>query len=41
MNEMMKTFENQEFGKIRVLIRDGEPWFVARDVCIALDVDRT
>lgn len=26
---------------IRVLMRDGEPWFVAADICRALDIGRT
>lgn len=37
MNEL-KIFENQQFGQIRTTLQDGEPWFVAADVCRALDV---
>lgn len=37
MNEL-QIFENPEFGKIRVIEKDGEPWFVAADVCRALDI---
>ena len=29
-------FENNDFGSVRVVERDGEPWFVARDVAKAL-----
>ena len=29
-------FENSEFGQMRVVQKDGEPWFVAADVCRAL-----
>lgn len=29
----LKLFENQEFGKVRTVTIDGEPWFVAADVC--------
>ena len=29
-------FSNAEFGKIRTLNRDGEPWFVGKDVATAL-----
>lgn len=36
--DMIKVFENQEFGKVRVTMRDGEPWFVALDVCKALSL---
>lgn len=37
MNELM-IFDNPEFGKIRVIEQNGEPWFVAADVCKALDI---
>ena len=40
MNEM-QIFEREEFGQIRTITREGEPWFVAVDVCRALEVDRT
>ena len=40
MNEL-KIFESEAFGKIRVLKKDGEPWFVAADVCRALELDKT
>lgn len=29
----IKLFENQEFGKVRTVTIDGDPWFVAADVC--------
>lgn len=29
----MKLFQNDNFGTIRTVILDGEPWFVAKDVC--------
>lgn len=32
-------FDNPDFGQIRVVMRDGSPWFVAKDVCDCLDVD--
>lgn len=32
-------FEHEDFGKLRVITQDGEPWFVAKDVCEALGVD--
>lgn len=35
MNELM-VFENQEFGKMRSVTIDGEPWFVGKDVAAAL-----
>lgn len=33
MNDL-KIFENKEFGEIRTVIKDGEPWFVGRDVAL-------
>lgn len=32
----LAIFENKDFGSVRVVERDGEPWFVARDVAKAL-----
>lgn len=34
----LTTFTNTEFGEVRTMMRDGEPWFVAADVCRALDL---
>lgn len=28
----LKIFENQEFGKVRVVIMGNEPWFVGKDI---------
>ena len=37
MNEReMRVFDSAEFGRIRAFSQDGEPWFVAKDVCAAL-----
>ena len=35
----IQVFTNQHFGRVRVVMRDGEPWFIAADICRALDVD--
>lgn len=35
MNEI-EIFRNEEFGEIRTVIIDGEPWFVGKDVAVAL-----
>lgn len=35
MNEV-KIFNNEEFGEVRTVIIDGEPWFVGRDVAKSL-----
>lgn len=40
MNEL-QIFENKEFGKIRVLEKYGEPWFIAKDVCNILELSNT
>lgn len=38
MDNKLMTFESASFGKIRTLTIDGEPWFVAVDVCNALEI---
>lgn len=40
MNEL-KIFNNEQFGQVRVLEKDGEPWFVAKDVCNILELTNT
>lgn len=35
----MQVFSNETFGSIRTIMRDGEPWFVAADVCKALEIN--
>ena len=35
MNDI-KIFENPEFGKVRTVSIDGEPWFMGKDVATAL-----
>lgn len=37
----LQIFNHQDFGQIRVVEQDGEPWFVAADVCRALELDDT
>ena len=37
MNELT-VFQNEQFGQVRTIVKDGEPWFVAADVCRALEV---
>ena len=39
MNEM-QIFENSEFGAIRIVEQNDEPWFVAADVCKALGLEQ-
>ncbi|MGI6634208.1 MAG: phage antirepressor KilAC domain-containing protein [Christensenellales bacterium] len=37
MNQIT-VFHHQQFGQVRSLVLGGEPWFVAADVCRALDI---
>lgn len=37
--QLVKPFLHSQFGQIRVVLRDNEPWFVASDVCRVLDLD--
>lgn len=32
----IKLFEKKEFGAVRIVIRNGNPWFGAKDVAAAL-----
>ena len=38
MTTAMQLFTNEEFGDVRVIMRNGEPWFVAADVCRVLEL---
>ena len=38
MENQLQIFDNPEFGTIRTILIDGEIWFVAADVCRALDI---
>lgn len=40
MNDL-QIFNNAEFGQIRTVTIDNEPWFVATDICKALDISNT
>ena len=37
----LKIFNNEEFGKIRTITNDNEPWFIANDVCKCLEIGNT
>lgn len=39
--DMLKVFEKAEFGRVRVVECEGEPWFVAKDVCECLELTNT
>ena len=40
MNEL-KSFQSEEFGEVRTVTIDGEPWFVGKDVAEALGYSET
>ena len=37
MENEIKIFESEEFGRVRTLVKDGEPWFVGKDVADILE----
>lgn len=37
----IQLFQNDQFGQVRVIDRNGEPWFVAKDVCECLSLSDT
>ena len=39
MNDV-KIFNSEEFGQIRTVVIDGEPWFVGKDVAAALGYEK-
>ena len=40
MSNSIQVFDNAQFGSIRAMDVDGQPWFVAKDVCDALGLGR-
>lgn len=36
LSENIKIFNNAEFGEIRVMLIDDDPWFVGKDIAAAL-----
>lgn len=40
MNDI-RIFDNPEFGEVRTLMIDGEPWFVAKDISEVLEYSKT
>lgn len=37
----LQIFKNDELGQIRAIEKDGQPWFVAKDVCEILEIQNT
>lgn len=40
MDNEIQVFSNEQFGNVRVVVKDGEPWFVATDVCKVLGLEQ-
>ena len=38
MENKLEVFNNSEFGKVRTMVIQNEPWFVAKDVCECLEI---
>lgn len=36
----LQIFENERFGRVRTIEQNGEPWFMARDVCECLSIGK-
>lgn len=41
MKKQIEIFRSEQFGEMRVILIHNEPWFVAADVCKALDISNT
>lgn len=41
MSKEIQIFKNEQFGQIRTLMKDGEPWFVGKDIAEALGYSNT
>ena len=41
MENGIQVFENSGLGSVRVIMHNGEPWFVAKDVCDCLELTNT
>lgn len=39
MNKL-QIFNSEQFGQVRVVMKNNEPWFVAKDVCNILDISK-
>jgi anti-repressor protein len=37
----MVLFQKSELGRVRCFVIEGEPWFIAKDVCECLDISNT
>lgn len=39
MADSIQVFNSEDFGSIRAIKIEDEPWFVAKDVCDVLGID--
>jgi len=39
-NQLTRVFSNEEFGDVRVVVIDKEPWFAGKDVAAVLEYER-
>lgn len=37
----LQIFKNEQFGEIKTIIEEGQPWFMAKDVCENLGISNT
>ena len=40
MNKL-QIFKNNQFGNVRIILKDNEPWFIAKDVCDCLEINNS
>ena len=40
MNKL-QIFKNNQFGNVRIVMKDQEPWFVAKDICNCLEINNS
>lgn len=41
MDEKLQLFNHIQFGQLHVIELEAEPWFISRDICDGLGIDRT
>ena len=41
MSDQMEVFKNEQFGEIRTVVRDGEPWFLGKNIAGILEYTNT
>lgn len=37
----LRVFKNDQFGEVRTMLVNGEPWFIAKDVCNVLEIENS